>query len=60
MSETGGALTMGTPSCSRIPSVGSIMPENEHMIANPDEDGSGEVGHVSQILFNIDTHLYEV
>lgn len=43
MSETGGALTMGTPSHSRITSIGTIMPCNEYKIGNPDEDGSGEV-----------------
>ena len=45
MSETAGALTMGIPmaNCSRITSIGRIMPEAEYKIANPDEDGSGEV-----------------
>ena len=45
MSETAGALTMGVPlpGSSRITSIGRIMPEAEYKIANPDEDGSGEV-----------------
>jgi len=43
MSETGGALTIGTPGNSRITSIGKIMPEADYKIGNPDEDGSGEL-----------------
>lgn len=43
MSETGGALTMATPSRSRITSIGTIVPEAEYKIGNSDEDGSGEL-----------------
>jgi len=43
MSETAGALTMGVPGKCRITSIGTIMPEAEYKIANPDEDGSGEL-----------------
>jgi len=43
MSETAGALTMGTHGQSRITSIGRIMPEAEYKIGNPDEDGSGEL-----------------
>lgn len=53
MSETAGALTMGVPvrGGSRITSIGRIMPEAEYMIANPDEDGSGEVSDILILRF---------
>lgn len=44
MSESTGALTINTPAKCRITSIGPIMQGNEYKIANPDEDGSGEVG----------------
>ena len=52
MSETAGALTMGVPTAgnSRITSIGRIMPEAEYKIANPDEDGSGEVSCIVLLL----------
>ena len=50
MSETAGALTMGTPGKTRITSIGRIMPEAEYKIANPDEDGSGEVSFTFKLF----------
>ena len=43
MSESTGAITVNTPTKCRITSIGPILTVNEYRIANPDEDGSGEV-----------------
>jgi len=43
MSESGGMLCMCTPNIARITSIGQVGTINEAKVANPDEDGSGEL-----------------
>lgn len=51
MSESAGALTMATPGNSHITSIGTIVPESEYKIGNPDEDGSGELCFRGRMCF---------
>ena len=43
MSESGGALTISTPDLQRPTSIGQLFCINEHMFADQDEDGNGEL-----------------
>lgn len=43
LSESTGAITVNTPSKCRITSIGPVLDIDEYRIANPDEDGSGEL-----------------